>query len=118
IANDWSYEIIRPKRIGGTNGGCFLTERSIDAADHFRLTIKIDDAFFDQPREFQIAIQLKHLLGLEQGIGDTRTRLTIRGLARRILGADAHLKAGAATMRSAMSIFGFRFCHCDLSSEN
>src|SRR5207253_9670379 len=61
-----------------------------------------------------------HLRWLERSIVDARTRLTVHGLAWRILGADAHLKSGTAAARAAFSICVFWFvalCHCEMSDK-
>ena len=96
IANDRRDEIIRSKSVGRADCSRFLAQRTIDTADNFRLPVEIDDAFFDQSRQLQIAIQLEHLIGRERSVFDTRARPGPRQFSRRILGADAHLKRWAA----------------------
>src|SRR3954470_20478744 len=63
VADQRRDEILRLQSVGGAHGGRLLPERAEDAADDFRLPIEIDQAFFDQSRQFQITVQLKHLLG-------------------------------------------------------
>ena len=119
IANDRRDEIISSQSVSRTNRRCFLPQRSIDAADDLRLSIEIDDAFFDQSRHFQITIKLEHLLVCERGVFDAGTRLAIRGLARRVLRADAYLKAGAAATLSGLAVlilWFFVFSHDCLGS--
>jgi hypothetical protein len=60
------------KRIGRPDSGRFLSERAKDAADDLRLAIKIDQTLFDEPRQFQVAIKLKHLLRHELRLARAR----------------------------------------------
>src|SRR5262249_60437806 len=92
-----------------TNRSGLLTERSINAADNFSLAIEIDNALLDQTGQFQVAIELEHLLGHQRSLFDAASHLALSDFARRILRVDANLKG--RTPGATLSVFCFFFRH-------
>src|ERR1043165_6719382 len=91
IANQRRDEVLRFERVGGADRGRFLAQRTKYAADDLRLPVKIDQPFFDESREFQVAINFEQLIGLERRFARTRQRFGI-GFRRTVLSIDSHLK--------------------------
>jgi hypothetical protein len=93
VADERRDEVLLPERVGRPHGGRLLPERAEDAAHDLRLPVEVDEFFFDQPRQHEVAIKLKQLRRLQrrraradefaplvQGVSDRREPSDAQGL--------------------------------------
>ena len=80
------------KRVGRSNGSRLLPQGSKNTTNDFRLPVEIHQSLFDETREFQIAIKVEMLFRFERRFSRAAQRFAVLRFARRVFGADAHLK--------------------------